>query len=75
MIFRSEDQDVWVTSQGWRKKGSHIKVLMGKFNKRSVEKRGIKWEDMVQKGALRILGIRRWRKRAGDREEWRRFSR
>jgi hypothetical protein len=75
MIFKSEDQDVWVTSYWWRKKGSHIKVLMGKFNKRSVEKPRIKWEDMVQKSALRILGIRRWRKRAGDTEEWRRFSR
>jgi hypothetical protein len=59
----------------WRKKGSHIKVLMGKFNKRSVEKPRIKWEDMVPRDALRILGIRHWRKRTGDTEEWRGYLR
>jgi len=48
--------------------GSLLKVLMGKFNsKRSVEKPRTKWEDTVQREALRIL----WKKRAEDTEEWR----
>jgi hypothetical protein len=31
-----------------------------------------KWENVVQKDALQILGIRYWKKkkRAGDGEEW-----
>jgi hypothetical protein len=52
-----------------KKKGSQKKVLKGKLhNTRSVGKPRRRWEDVVQKDALQILGIRWWRRRAGDRE-------
>ena len=48
------------------------KNLNGKFhNTRSVEKPRKRWEDVVQRDALGVLGMRGWRTRAGDREEWR----
>jgi hypothetical protein len=35
----------------------------------------IRWEDAVQKDALQILGMRGWRRRAENREEWRQLLR
>jgi hypothetical protein len=29
-----------------------------------------RWEDVVKKDALQVLGIRGWRRRVRDREEW-----
>jgi hypothetical protein len=50
--------------------------LEGKFhNTRSVGKPRTRWEDVVQSGALEVVGIRGWRRRGGDREEWRRLLR
>jgi hypothetical protein len=50
------------------------KILNAKFhNTRPVRKPRTRWEDVVQKDALQILGTRGWRRRAGDRKEWRRL--
>jgi hypothetical protein len=57
-------------------KGPQKNVLNGKFhNTRSAGKPRTGWEDIVQRDALQILGIRGWRRRARDREEWRRLLR
>jgi hypothetical protein len=32
-----------------------------------------RWADVVQRDALRLLGIRGWRKRVENRDEWRRL--
>jgi hypothetical protein len=34
-----------------------------------------RWSDMVQRGALHLLGIRGWRRRAQNRDGWRRLIR
>jgi hypothetical protein len=34
-----------------------------------------RWADVVQRDALRLLGIRGWRRRAENRDEWRHFTR
>jgi hypothetical protein len=45
-------------------------VIHGKsHNLRSVGKPRTRWADAAQRAALQILGIRRWRRRAGDRKE------
>ena len=55
---------------------SQKKVLNGKFlNTRAVGKPKTRWEDVIQRAALQVPGIRGWRKRAGDREEWGRLLR
>ena len=52
------------------------KNLNGKFhNTRSVAKPRKRWEDFVQRDALGVLGMRGWRRRAGEREEWRNLLR
>jgi hypothetical protein len=49
------------------------KIHSGKFrNTRSVAKPRTRWKDVVQRNELQALGIRGWRRLAGDREEWRR---
>jgi hypothetical protein len=46
------------------------KIVLGKFrNPRSVGKPRTRWEDVVQRDALQILGIRGWRRRGGERGE------
>jgi hypothetical protein len=48
------------------------KVLCGKFrNKRPVGKPRTRWEDVVRRDTSQILGIRGWKGRAKDGEEWR----
>jgi len=42
---------------------------------KSKGKRGTRWEDVVQRVALQVSGIRGWRKQAGDREAWERLLR
>jgi hypothetical protein len=51
-------------------------VLNGKFhNTRPVGRPRIRWEEVVQKDALQILGTRGWRRRAENREVWRKLLR
>jgi hypothetical protein len=38
-------------------------------NTRSVGKPRTRWDDVVQRAALHVLGIRGWKRRVGDREE------
>jgi len=50
------------------------KLLKGKFhNTRSAGKPRTRWEDVVQRDAVHVLGIRGWRRRARFKEEWRRL--
>jgi len=45
------------------------KVLNGKFyNTRPVGKPRTRWEDIIRKDTLQILGILGWKKRAEERE-------
>ena len=32
-----------------------------------------RWADVVQRDALQLLGVRGWRRRAANRDEWRRL--
>lgn len=48
------------------------KFLNGKFNNTMSVGR-TRRADVVQTEALQVLRIRGWRRRAGDRKEWRRF--
>jgi len=57
-------------------KGSHIKVLNGKFhNLKPVGKPSTICEDVIWRKTSQILGIQGWRRRAEDREEWRHLLR
>ena len=48
------------------------KVLNGNFHTtRTVGRPRTRWADVVQRDALQLLGIRGWRKRAANRDEWR----
>jgi hypothetical protein len=48
------------------------KVVSGKFhNTRSARKPRTSWEDIVQRDALQVLGIRSWRRQAGNVKEGR----
>jgi hypothetical protein len=50
------------------------KVRNGKsLNKNSVGKPSTRWQDVVQRDELQILGKQEWRRRAGHMEEWRRL--
>jgi hypothetical protein len=52
------------------------KVLNGNFHTtRPVGRPGTRWADVVQRDALQLLGTRRWRRRATNRDEWRRLVR
>jgi hypothetical protein len=47
------------------------KVLNGNFHTtRPVGRPRSRWADVVQRDALQLLGIRRWRIRAANRDEW-----
>jgi hypothetical protein len=52
------------------------KVLNGNFRTiRPVGRPRNRWTDVVQRDALQMLGIRGWRRRAANRDEWRRLMR
>jgi hypothetical protein len=40
-----------------------------------VERPRTRWACVVQRDALQLLGIRGWRRRAANRDEWRRLMR
>jgi hypothetical protein len=53
-----------------------IKVLNGNFHTtRPVGRPRTRWADVVQKDALQLLEKRGWRRRAANRDEWRRLMR
>jgi hypothetical protein len=52
------------------------KVLNGNFHAtRPVGKPRTSWAHVVQGDALQLLGIRRWRRRAANNDEWRHLMR
>ena len=53
------------------KKGFKRKLLHHKTTGRP----RTRWADVVQRDALQLLGIREWRRRAENRDEWRRLMR
>jgi len=76
-------EDIKIRILGW---AGHIirmeeeripkKVLNGNFyTTRPVERPRTRWADVVQKDATQLLGIRGWRRRAENRDEWRHLMR
>jgi hypothetical protein len=52
------------------------KVLNGNVHTtRPVGRTRTRWDDVVQMDALQLLGTRGWRRRAANRDEWRRLMR
>jgi hypothetical protein len=52
------------------------KVLNGNFHTtRPVGRPRTRWANVVQRDALQLLGIRGWRRRATNRDEWRHLMR
>jgi hypothetical protein len=52
------------------------KFLNGNFHTtRPVGRPRTRWVDVVQRNALQLLGIRGWRRRAANTDEWRRLMR
>jgi len=50
------------------------KVLNGNFHTtRTVGRPRTIWANVVQRDALQLLGIRGWRRRTANRDEWRRL--
>jgi len=57
-------------------KGIPKKVLNGNFhNTRPLGRPRTRWADVVQRDALQLLGTGGWRRRAANRDEWRRLMR
>jgi hypothetical protein len=53
-----------------------IKVLNGNFHTtRPVGRPRSRWADVVQRDVLQLLGTTGWRRRATNRDEWRRLVR
>jgi len=76
-------EDIKIRRLGW---ACHIirleeeritkKVLNGNiYTTRPVGGQRTRWADVVQRDALQMLGIRGWRRRAENRDEWRRLMR
>jgi hypothetical protein len=73
-------EDIKIRRLGW---AGHIimeeekiptKVLKGNFHTtRPVGRPRTRWADVVQRDALRLLRIRGWRRKAENRDEWRRL--
>jgi transcription termination factor 2 len=52
------------------------KVLNGNFHTvRPVGRPRTRWTDVVQRDARQLLGIRRWRNKAANKDDWRRLMR
>jgi len=52
------------------------KVLNRNFHTtRPVGRPRTRWADVVQRDALQLLGIRGWRRRVANRDEWKRLMR
>jgi hypothetical protein len=52
------------------------KVLNGNFHTtRPVGRPRTRWVDVVQRDALQLLGIRGWRRKTANRDEWRHLMR
>jgi hypothetical protein len=74
-------EDIKIRKLDWaghiiKKKKKRIpkKVLNGNFHtKRPVGRPRTRWADVVQRDALQLLGIKGWRRRAANRDEWRRL--
>jgi hypothetical protein len=68
MILKVEEYNKWITTE--EEERIPKKVLNGMcHNTCSVGKSRTRWEDILQRDALQVLGIQRWR-RAGNIEEW-----
>jgi hypothetical protein len=66
----------WSYNKDGRRKDSKKKVLNGNFlTRRPVGRPRTRWADVVQRDALQLLAIRGWRRRATNRDEWRRLVR
>ena len=76
-------EDIKIRRLGW---AGHIvrmeeeripkEVLKGNFyTARPVGRPRTRWADVVQRDALQLLGIRGWRRRAENRDKWRRLMR
>ena len=76
-------EDIKIRRLGW---AGHIirmeeeripkKFLNGNiYTTRPVGRPRTRWADVVQRDALQMLGIRGWRRRAENRDEWRRLMR
>jgi hypothetical protein len=76
-------EDIKIIRLGWagriiRMEEERIpkKVLNGNFHTtRPVGRTRTRWADVVQRDALRLLGIRGCRRRAENSDEWRRLMR
>jgi hypothetical protein len=67
-------EDIKIRSHIIRMEGERIpkKVLNGTFhNTRPVERPRARWADMVQRDALQLLGVRGWRRKSSNKDEWR----
>jgi hypothetical protein len=52
------------------------RVLNGNFHTtRPVGRSRTRWADVFQRDALQLLGVRGWRSKAANRDEWRRLTR
>jgi len=61
---------------GWREQiCDNCWVPVNFCTTRPVGRPRTRWSDVVQKDVLQILGIRRWMRRAENRDEWRRLMR
>ena len=50
------------------------KILSGNFyTTRPMGRPRTRWAEVVQRDVLQLLGLRGWRRRAGNRDEWRRL--
>jgi hypothetical protein len=77
------EEDIKIRRLGWV--GHIIRMEEGRIPKRVLTETSIpqnQWEDqeldgrnVIQRDALQLLGIRGWRSKAANRDEWRRLMR